>query len=263
MAKLALRYGHGSNTYEDKRSKGVVVGGKVYEEHTFNATVGVKVKKIVEAHGVTVLEIQPPMGLDVPLDTGIKKANDWKADLFWSIHANAAQPEAKGMCAFYWSTSAGGQRAAEAYSKLCKEYGLTLYHGGLWGSVAGTWNAFRELEKTDMVAVLTENKFMTNPHEFKEIFLNENNFHNICAYVNARAILEYFKIPYDPYKSGEKKKEVVSAVAEDISKHWAVSALKKAEAQGILTRDKDGNLNPDKELTRAQLATILERLGLI
>jgi hypothetical protein len=196
MPKVALRYGHGANTYEDKHSKGVVVGGKVYEEHTFNAAVGVKVKNILQNHGVTVLEIQPPMGKDVPLSVGIKKANDWKADLFWSIHANAGTSLARGLCAFYWSTSEKGKKAAEFYAKYAKEEGLPLYHNGLWGSIEGTWNAFQELEDTNMVAVLTENGFMTNPEDFKLIFQNKDDFHNVCARINAKAILSYFGIKY-------------------------------------------------------------------
>jgi N-acetylmuramoyl-L-alanine amidase len=201
MAKLALNYGHGANTWEDKRSKGLVVNGKVYEEHTFNAAVGEKVRKIVEAHGVTVKVIQPPMGKDIPLSQRTDAANTWGADLWLGIHANAAaDKEADGVCAFYWGTSADGKRAADAYVKYAKAEGFPLYHGGLWGSVKGTWNAFHELEETEMAAILSENGFMTNPDDFKGIFLNEDDYHDRIARVNARMVLDYFKIKYDSNK---------------------------------------------------------------
>ena len=81
MAKVAISYGHGKNTWEDKHSKGVVVNGKVYEEHTHNYQVGTRVKAHLERHGVKVLEVQPPNGKDVDLKTRTDKANAWGADL--------------------------------------------------------------------------------------------------------------------------------------------------------------------------------------
>lgn len=205
MARVALSYGHGSNTWEDKHSKGVVVGGNVYEEHTFNATVGEKVRKIIEAHGVSVLVVQPPLGRDVDLQTRTDKANAWKADLYYSIHSNAEKPSVRGYTAFYSSTSASSKKVAELYAKYAKEAGFPLYHDGAYPSVSGTWNDFHELRVTKMPAVLTENGFMTNPADFKQIFLNEGNAHDKLARVHAKTILEYFKIKYDPVKAGETK----------------------------------------------------------
>jgi N-acetylmuramoyl-L-alanine amidase len=198
MAKVALSYGHGANTYEDKRSKFVVVNGKVYEEHTHNAEVGVRVKKILERHGVQVLVVQPPYGADVPLATRTTAANNWKADIYWSIHGNAAGASARGWCAFYWGPSGGnGKKLAELYAKHVKTLGLPMYSDdGIYPSQPGTWSDFHELRETNMPAVITENGFMTNPEDFKYIFLNKDGHYDKLAVAHAKAILEYFGIAY-------------------------------------------------------------------
>lgn len=206
MAKVALSYGHGSNTWEDKHSKGVVVGGKVYEEHTHNYQVGTRVKAHLERHGVQVLEVQPPNGLDVPLQTRTDKANAWKADIYWSIHANAATPSAKGFCGFYWKGSATGLKLAQSYAKYCKEAGLKPYSDDyMYPSERGTWSDFHELRETAMPALLTENGFMTNPQDFELIFLNEGNHWDKLAAVHAKAILAYFGITYKDVPKPEPK----------------------------------------------------------
>jgi N-acetylmuramoyl-L-alanine amidase len=196
MAKVALSYGHGSNTYEDKRSKFVIKNGKVYEEHTHNYQVGVRVRDILKAHGVSVLEVQPANGKDVALSTRTKKANDWGADLYWSIHANAGTPSAKGWCAFWWQGSKEGQKASRLYADEMKAIGLPMYSDGDYMSQRGTWSDFHELRETKMVAVLTENGFMTNSEDFKKIFLNEGNYYDKAAIGHAKAILRYFGIAY-------------------------------------------------------------------
>lgn len=201
MARVALSYGHGHNTFEDKRSKFVIVNGKVYEEHTFNAQVGERVKNHLRAHGVDVLVVQPPMGADVPLRTRTNKAEAFKADLYWSIHANGGASSARGMCAFYWKGNRTGQKIAEKYGALCKADGLPLYSGGDYPSEKGTWSDFHELRETTMTAILTENGFMTNPEDFKLIFLNEQNFYNRIAKIHAQVILWHFGISFKEEKA--------------------------------------------------------------
>jgi N-acetylmuramoyl-L-alanine amidase len=198
MVKVALSYGHGSNTWEDKHSKGVIVGGKVYEEHTHNFEVGTRVKVHLVRHGIDVLEVQPPNGLDVPLKTRTDKANAWGADIYWSIHANAGDPSARGWCGFYWKGSTKSQKLAELYAKYMKDLGLPLYHNGVYISELGSWTNFHEVRETHMPACLTENGFMTNAEDFKLVFGNENGHYDKLAEAHAKAILEYFGIAYKP-----------------------------------------------------------------
>ena len=173
--KVAISYGHGENTFPETGSKGVIVGGKRYAEHTHNAEVGKRVTAILRTHGLDVLELQPAFGKDVPLKTRTDKANSWGADLYYSIHANAASPAARGWCGFYWGTSTEGKRIAQLYAAEMKALGLPMYsQDGIYPSASGTWSDFHELRETSMVALLTENGFMTNAQDFEYIFKNRD-----------------------------------------------------------------------------------------
>jgi N-acetylmuramoyl-L-alanine amidase len=193
---IVLSYGHGEETYRVKHSKGVTVNGVQYAEHTHNYQVGTRVKAIVERHGVSVLEVQPPNGVDIPLRMRTDKANAANVKLYYSIHSNSGASTARGWCGFYWSTSAAGKRIAEIYARNMAAIGLPLYHGGTWGSVKGTWNDFHELRETHMVALLTENGFMTNPEDFQYIFLNKDGYWDRMAEAHAKTILEYLGKAY-------------------------------------------------------------------
>lgn len=206
MVKVVLSYGHGENTFPQTGSKGVIINGVRYAEHTHNCEIGVRVNNILVAHGVQTLVVQPPHGTDVPLATRTNKANNWGADLYWSIHSNAGEASARGWCAFYWKGSAQGERLAKLYAKQVQALGLPLYSGdGIYPSEKGTWSDFHELRETHMIAVLTENGFMTNTEDFKYIFQNLNGHYDKLARAHAKAILEYFGIAYEPVKSGEVK----------------------------------------------------------
>lgn len=50
---------------------------------------------------------------------------------------------------------------------------------------------------------------------------------------------------------------------DDLTGHWAEAACRKAEEKGVMRGYPDGSWAPDKTLTRAELATVLDRLGLL
>ena len=50
---------------------------------------------------------------------------------------------------------------------------------------------------------------------------------------------------------------------DDLTGHWAEDACRKAEGKGVMRGYPDGSWCPDKTLTRAELATVLDRLGLL
>lgn len=60
-----------------------------------------------------------------------------------------------------------------------------------------------------------------------------------------------------------KYKEEEPVMADDLTEHWAESSCRKARAKAIMKGYPDGDFKPDKELTRAELAVILDRLGLL
>lgn len=60
-----------------------------------------------------------------------------------------------------------------------------------------------------------------------------------------------------------KYKEEPVPKKDDLTGHWAEAACRKAEDKGIMRGYPDGSWCPDKTLTRAELATVLDRLGLL
>lgn len=50
---------------------------------------------------------------------------------------------------------------------------------------------------------------------------------------------------------------------DDLTGHWYEAACRKANRKGIITGYPDGTWQPEKALTRAELATVLDRLGLL
>lgn len=50
---------------------------------------------------------------------------------------------------------------------------------------------------------------------------------------------------------------------DDLTGHWAEASCRKAKARAIMKGYPDETWKPDKELTRAELAVILDRLGLL
>ena len=66
MALIGLDIGHGSNTFPP--SKGIYKNGKAYPEHSFNAKLGMTIKKLLEQNGHTVILGQQPNKTDVPYE---------------------------------------------------------------------------------------------------------------------------------------------------------------------------------------------------
>lgn len=59
------------------------------------------------------------------------------------------------------------------------------------------------------------------------------------------------------YKEDEQVKP------DDLTDHWAKKSCRKAERKAIMKGYPDGTFRPDREVTRAELAVILDRLGLL
>ncbi len=60
-----------------------------------------------------------------------------------------------------------------------------------------------------------------------------------------------------------KYKEDEQVKPDDLTDHWAEKSCRKAEDKAIMKGYPDGTFRPDREVTRAELAVILDRLGLL
>ena len=58
-------------------------------------------------------------------------------------------------------------------------------------------------------------------------------------------------------------KEEEMPKADDLTGHWAESSCRKAEVKAIMKGYPDGTWRPDQAVTRAELAVILDRLGML
>lgn len=109
------------------------------------------------------------------LEYRAKFANNWKADLFVSLHCNAAaRPEVEGMEVFSFPGSVAGGDLADA---LARQLGVhfdlrdeSLPEQGEWMRPVHHWRGLKEanfavLRLTNMPAVLVEMEFITNPKQ--------------------------------------------------------------------------------------------------
>ncbi|MBR1646029.1 MAG: N-acetylmuramoyl-L-alanine amidase [Selenomonadaceae bacterium] len=107
-------------------------------------------------------------------------ANAWKADLFVSIHCNAATGTAKGTETF----SSGGMKSTRLAEKIQAQIinSLPVINRGV-----KTAN-FYVLKHTDAPAVLVETAFIDNPDDAKLLIDREDDF----ARAIARGVTDYF-----------------------------------------------------------------------
>lgn len=246
--KIIVDCGHGEDTLERTGGKGVKVNNKWYEEHHFNAKTGIELKKILEKHGFIVRFSQKPFANEVPLKKRTDEANAWGADLFWSIHANAGSPSANGCCSFYWHTASGAKKLSLLFAEEIRRAGLKTHGSGIHASVPNSWTNLHVVRETKMTAVLTENGFMTNPEDFKRIFLDEN-YPKKIAVIHAKAICQYFGVTF---KEEKVEVQAESKMVYRVRKDWrdadsqigAYSLLENAKA--IVDKNKDHKVFDEK-----------------
>lgn len=174
--KIIIDAGHGPNT-AGKRSP----DGRLREFH-FNSAVADEVKKRLLLDGHTVIFSHHPEA-DVPLHERTQLANRLKADLFISIHANAAGSGftgASGIETFIYSQPhADSKRLAEMVQlALC----LSVKRRDRGVKKAD----FAVLRDTHMPAVLIECGFMTNREELA--LLQSAGYRRRCAAAIAFAV---------------------------------------------------------------------------
>ncbi len=97
---------------------------------------------------------------------------------------------------------------------------------------------------------LVELAFISNPEEEK--LLKDSTFQQKCALGIANGILR--TVGREPIK------EVNSMFKDVPANHWAYKDIEKLEKLGIVKGDDKGNFNPDKAVTRAEVAAMLSRL---
>ncbi|WP_249310243.1 N-acetylmuramoyl-L-alanine amidase [Bacillus sp. FJAT-49736] len=224
--KIAICAGHGLNT-PGKRTP-----DNSLHEWEFNSAVVTKlINKLKTCQGVEILRTDDPTGkTDVPLKTRTDKANAWKADVYYSQHANAAYNSwnsAGGLETYTYTTKPkeAVAFAAEVQKSVVKATGLKDR-----GVKAADLHIVRE---THMTAILQEGPFMSNKDEAE--LLKSDAFREKYAEAVFQAFVSFFKLkvpkqeaPKEQPKSDDKLHRVqVGAFSDKNNAQKLVDELKK------------------------------------
>ena len=187
--------GHAKNTAGKQSPDGSL------KEYEFNRYVARRLKYYLEQHGVkTMFSCDLDMPRDVSLSARCNAANNAKADLFISIHANAyglvGWNSANGWEIFYAAGSSCGKELARAIHEASIPF-LQLRDRGV------KTGAYTVLINTKMPAVLIEHGFYTNREECAK--LKDLAFREQCAIADAKGILSYLGVKW--LGSAEEKTE--------------------------------------------------------
>lgn len=237
--KIGIDIGHGENTAE-LGSKRIIVNGKMYEEHHFNAAVGLIVDKRLRELGFDTYLAQGAYKNDVPLRTRSNRYNAAGCDLVISIHANAGASSANGMGIFYWRGNKEGLRFAKNFVKHWKEVeGVGLWGNGIWESYPGSWSNFHIVRETRMTTVLLEAGFFTNlSNDFKYIFgEHKDKFIKQTAEAIVKTVCEHYGVAY----KGAAKPVQVSAAKDVVKGNYKIKRgdtfYSIAKAHGVSVQD--------------------------
>jgi len=186
---VVLDPGHGVETPGKRSPDGS------YREHEFALDMAVRIKALLEAHGVAVVLTREDEH-DISLTQRVMVSNAAQPDLFVSLHSNAAGSGGAWMGVRGWGvyTCAAGEdaprnKAARAILARVREAGVHLWGGGLHHNARLT-----VLAKTAAPAVLIEHLFHDNKEDCA--LLKEDGYRQRLAQADAAGILDYLGIEW-------------------------------------------------------------------
>jgi N-acetylmuramoyl-L-alanine amidase len=180
--KIVLDAGHGPNTLGKRTPDDSM------REFHFNSDVADYIAaELRKYEGVEILFVHEK-SIDVSLKDRTDKANEWKADLYLSIHANAfgvgGWNNAQGVETFVYTTrpAAAVALANAVQRRLIKATGRPD---------RGVKSAnFHVLRETNMTAILVECGFMTNMQEAE--LLKSDDYRRKCAAAIVAGLVETY-----------------------------------------------------------------------
>ncbi|NDI34566.1 N-acetylmuramoyl-L-alanine amidase [Chengkuizengella sediminis] len=239
LFKIAIDAGHGPET-QGKRSP-----DESLKEFEFNRVVaGYAQERLLKFQGVETIFTHTD-DRDVPLMERTNAANDWQADLFVSIHANAYQDdwnEATGIETFVYKSLP--TQAVKLATRVQNQ--LLQLTGRRDRGVKGA--NFHVLRETEMTAILVECEFMTNVQSCE--LLKSDGYRQLCAEGIVNGIVEMY---------GLELKEKSSFT--DVSvQHWSYAEIQEVADLGIMNGYTDETFKPSHALTRAEMAVTASRI---
>jgi len=231
--RIVIDAGHGPETAGKRSPDGSL------REYQFNSAVARYVADSL-LHGYEGVEILMTHAddRDVPLKERTDRANAWKADLFVSIHANAAGDgwsAAQGIETYVYTSR---PPAAVALANAVQRQLIKATGRPDRGVKSADFHVLRE---TRMTAILVECGFMTNRTEAE--LLKSDDYRRKCAAAIVQGIVETYGL----------RKKPVQPKLDDVS-DWARDARDWAVSRGIT----DGT-RPKDAVTREEVWTMLYR----
>lgn len=244
--KVALDAGHYLHTPGKRCLK--TIDQNETREWVLNDRIARLVEQKLSAYeDVETLRVDDPTGQkDVSLSVRVKRANEWGADIYISIHHNAGINGGSGGGIVVYCCPSASKASVELRDKL---YEALIRHTGLKGNRAdGTAEANLYVTKhTSMPAVLLELGFMDSATDVPIILTEE--FAHSCA----EAIVDVIV-----HQEGLAPKTTAPVPTKDTPDAWAQTAWSAAYAAGVM----DGT-RPHDPVTRQELAQVLFNLGLV
>ena len=215
-----------------------------YKECEFTWDLYTRLRPLLEEQGITVVSTRE-IESDYPgLSARASVSNRAGADLFVSLHSNAAGSSARGFVAF---TSAPPETAvrnklAAAIIGRIRAAGVVIWGSGL------AHELYTVLASTTAPAVLLEYGFHTNDQDLA--LLKDAAYRDKLAQATCAGICDYLGL--------EVKEPDGESGQPNEPDSWAKEAWSKAAAAGVF----DGT-RPRDALTRQEAAVVLNRLGLL
>lgn len=247
MSKIYIDPGHGG-----KDAGAIGINGKY--EATVNLNVAKYLKKELERNGQTV-KMCRTTNITKELSERTTEANNWGADIYCSIHCNAAEYEsANGTETYVYKR---GSKAEQIADKVHAQLMLALDTAnrciqtinGKKVNVVKEAN-FYVLRKTVMPAILVELGFITNKEDCAKLV--DASIQKNCAIAICKGICTYLGITY---KGEEKEVE-----KKDYTGHWAEDVIDEMVEDKIMVGDGKGNFRPNDAITRAEVAKTISNL---
>lgn len=221
--KIVLDAGHGYNTPGKQSPDGM-------KEYEFNRETAAFTKQYLEKTEAITVHLVHEDGRDVPLSERIRKAHALGADLYVSIHANAAGTgnwhEANGIETYVYSS-----KPKESLSLAEKVQHDLAKATQLKNRGVKTAN-FQVLRETKCPAILIECGFMTNQDE--AALLKTKAYRKICGESIAKSVLTHYKLQKE-LSSKILYKVQIGAFSDKKNAEALVKKLAKDGYEAIIT----------------------------
>lgn len=223
--KIVIDAGHGYTTPGKQSPDGM-------KEYEFNRETAAFVKQYLEIRDDITVHFVHEDGRDVPLSERTRKALSLGADLYISIHANAAGSgkwhEANGIETFIYTT-----KPKESLSLAEKIQHDLIQATKLKNRGVKTAN-FYVLRETKCPAILIECGFMTNQQEAS--LLSKKAYRKTCGKSIAQSILTHYKIQEGVSEPSTLYKVQIGAFSDNKNAEALVKQLKKDGYDAVIIK---------------------------